>query len=432
MRTDKMTAVWVLAACLAMGSWAAAALDTAPMAGVFQRTGDGKTAPTGADAEIITQFIAAATEQILWAEKPSDAIEARVQLLAYRGQDSYWQSYLGILRGRLEAAIKEAVEFPDAARKAAALRNFSILIAQLDTLDLARLCLGLLDEADTVIRYYAVKALTSDKVNTQLASAVDADPSVRKQLVDALIRAASKENQPLILSQLARNAVKLKGAEGRELLLAVADNRMKAYVAWKVTQESVDLELLTAIVEKMSASVAPEDKLVFAGRFAQYYSYVIQRYAKGQDLLPMPTKQALISTIVGVEESLLSGPALLNRKVTELRSAIQKNNLEALIKAHDALLGSTTGAGELIGKIKFTYEGKATAPKVLPSPPATLPKVMDLAPEDSDEGTEGSDLQETAEPGKEPVNKPSLPAPPQPKPGPPPKPNPAPSEPAPR
>lgn len=439
MRRNKMTAGWIIAVCMGIVSWAGAALDTAPISGVFQKTGNGKTAPTGADVEVVTQFITTATEQILWAEKPADAIDARVQLLAFRGQDQYAQAYGNVLRGRLEAVIKEAAAFPDAAKKAAVLRNFSILIAQMDILDLAKLSVGLLGEPDTVIRYYAVKALTSENVNTQLSAAAAADASGRKLILDALIKMASKEDQPVILGLLARYAVRFKGAEGRELILAVTGNRMKAYTAWKVTQESSDLELLTALVEKLAASVAPEDKAVLAGRFAQYFSYVIQRYAKGQDILSVPARQAMISTIVGTEESLLSGPALLNRKAADLRSAIQKNNMEALMKAHDALLGSASGAGELVGKIKYTYEGNATAPKVLTPPPANLPTVTELASKAAAESTpaEAADTADsTAEPTGQPQPKPAGPAPakpaPEPKPVPGPKPNPAPAKPAPK
>ena len=409
MRRNKTTAGWIIAACMGIVSWAGAALDTAPISGVFQKTGNGKTAPAGADAEAVTQFITTACEQILFAEKPADAIEARVQLLAFRGQDPYAQAYANVLRGRLEAVMKEAAAFPDAAKKAAVLRNFSILIAQMDTLDLAKLSVGLLGEPDTVIRYYAVKALTSEKVSTQLAASATADAAGRKQILDALIQTASKENQPVILGLLARYAVRFKGAEGRELILAVTDNRMKAYAAWKVTQESADLELLTALVDKLAASVAPEDKAVLAGRFAQYFSYVIQRYAKGQDILSASAKQAMISTIVGTEESLLSGPALLNRKAADLRSAIQKNNMEALMKAHDALLGSASGAGELVGKIKFAYEGNATAPKALTPPPANLPKVTDAAPNATAESADT--MESMAGPMDQPQPKPATPAP---------------------
>ncbi|NLH16099.1 MAG: hypothetical protein GX455_05940 [Phycisphaerae bacterium] len=432
MLIDKWMARWVITACVGIVSWAGAALDTTPISGVFQKTGNGKTAPAGADTEVVTQFITAATEQILWAEKGGDAIDARIQLMAFRGQDQYAQAYVGILRGRLETVIKEAGAFPDAAKKAGALRNFSILIAQMDTLELAKLSVGLLGEKDTVIRYWAVKALTSEKISSQLSTAAATDASFRKQILDALTRTASQEDQPVILVQLARYALKTKGAEGRDLILTVVDNRMKSYVAWKVTQESTDLEILTVLVEKLAASVAPEDKTVFAGRFAQYYSYVIQRYAKGQDIMSLSARQALISTIVGTEESLLSGPALLNRKATDLRSAIQKNNLEALIKAHDAILGSTAGAGELAGKIKFTYEGNASAPKVLPPPPATLPKIQELPPADSDETTEEEELAETPDSAVESPDNPQPPMPPQPKPVPQPKPKPAGTEPAPK
>ena len=78
----------------------------------------------------------------------------------------------------------------------------SILIALMDSLDLANRSVGLLGESDSVIRYYAVKALTSEKVSSQLAAAAAADASGRKRILDALILTATKENQPVVLGLL--------------------------------------------------------------------------------------------------------------------------------------------------------------------------------------------------------------------------------------
>ena len=103
-------------------------------------------------------------------------------------------------------------------------------------------------------------------------------------------------------------------------------------------------------------------------KFAQLYSYVIQRYIIGYDMLSSKTKNDLVSTIVEVEETAIED--LMGQKWGGLKKAIEggKSKLSSLKNEHDVLLGSDK-AGQLAGAIKFTYDNTPdTSPRVLKSP----------------------------------------------------------------
>ncbi len=363
---------------MVLGSVCLAALDIAPMTAVFEKTGKGKTVPTGSDAEVVTKFIAAASDQILWAERPSDAVEARNQLLAFRGQDptrEYGKFFTAALHARLTSALKEAAGLSDPVKKTAAQRNYSILIAQMDVIDMADLALMLLADGDSITRYWTMKALSGERTSAPIIAQVGDSP-LRKKVLDAFHKRIPMEDQPMIHALMAQFAVRIKGVEGRDLMLAIADSRIKAYASWKVTSENVDADVLSVLAEKITASVAPEDKTILTERFAQYYSYVIQRLARNP-VLPPASRKAIISAILTVEDGPLSN--LLGVKSSSLRSAIQKNNMEALLKEHDAILGSSATAGSLAAKIKFSYEGNAKGPKAL-TPPTSSPQKPPSSP----------------------------------------------------
>jgi hypothetical protein len=299
--------------------------------------------------------------------------------LAFRGSDptkDYGKFYSDTLRTRIASALKEVSGLPDAAKKASAQLNFSIVIAQFDSLDMVDLALSLLLEGDAAARYWAMKALTGDRTSTQITAQVGDSP-LRKKIIETLNKRIPNEDQPVIHVMMAQFALRIKGVEGRDLMLAIADSRMRASMSWKVTSEKIDADILSALAEKITASVAPEDKAVLTGRFAQYYSYVIQRLARNP-LLPPASKQAVVSAILSVEDGPLSN--LLGAKSSALRAAIQKNNMEALLKEHDAILGSSAAVGSLAGKIKFNYEDNAKGPKALPLPPTSSPQKPSSAP----------------------------------------------------
>jgi hypothetical protein len=115
-------------------------------------------------------------------------------------------------------------------------------------------------------------------------------------------------------------------------------------------------------------------KAEIARRFAQLYSYVIQRYIKGNNVLNNTQKQQLTSVIIEIEEKCVTRLLGLNRSQGTLRRAIERNNIATLSDEHNKLLGDETSTGQLPSKLGFDYSttpngAKRTAPIPLPDKP---------------------------------------------------------------
>ncbi len=167
------------------------------------------------------------------------------------------------------------------------------------------------------------------------------------------------------------------------MLLQVADERIKRYADWTVTYEFYDILILKLLESKIPLSsqnmVAPTattslSKPAMARRFAQLYSYVIQRYVKGNNVLNDTQKQNLASVMIEIEEKCISRLLGLSRPQVTIRRIIERNNLIALSDEHDKLLGDETSTGQLPLKLGFDYSTspnspKRTAPIPLPEKP---------------------------------------------------------------
>ena len=123
-----------------------------------------------------------------------------------------------------------------------------------------------------------------------------------------------------------------------------------------------------------TASTAGLNKAAIARRFAQLYSYVIQRYIKGENVLNETQKQHLSSAIIEIEEKCVARLLGLSRSSGTIRRTIERNDLTALSDEHNKLLGDETSTGQLPAKLGFDYSTtpdgpKRTAPIPLPDKP---------------------------------------------------------------
>jgi hypothetical protein len=113
-------------------------------------------------------------------------------------------------------------------------------------------------------------------------------------------------------------------------------------------------------------------KTAIAQRFAQLYSYAIQRYIKGKDILNETQKQQLASLLIEIEDKSIS--RLIGGPQVTIRRAIERDTMAALLDEHNKLLGNETTAGQLPSKLGFDYSTtpngpKRTAPIPLPEKP---------------------------------------------------------------
>jgi hypothetical protein len=150
-----------------------------------------------------------------------------------------------------------------------------------------------------------------------------------------------------------------------------------------VTNEFYDIIILKLLESKIPlpsqsmgvpTTTTSVSKSAIARRFAQLYSYVIQRYIKGNNVLNDTQKQHLASVIIEIEEKCISRLLGLDRAQATIRRTIERNNLIALSDEHNKLLGDETSTGQLPTKLSFDYSTTPsgptrTAPIPLPDKP---------------------------------------------------------------
>jgi hypothetical protein len=145
--------------------------------------------------------------------------------------------------------------------------------------------------------------------------------------------------------------------------------------------EPLDDIILKSLCSKISSpATAPngtsagQSSSAIARSFSQLYSYVLQRYVKGKELLSDTQKGQLASIIVETEDKCIS--KLLGKTQTGIKGAIEADDTAAILREHDMLLGNETTAGQLPLKLGFEYSSTGssrTAPAPLPEPPKPIP-----------------------------------------------------------
>ena len=123
--------------------------------------------------------------------------------------------------------------------------------------------------------------------------------------------------------------------EVEDLLLQIANMRIKRYAEWKVKFEPLDDLILKSLCSKISSPAmarsaetsASRSNTAIARSFSQLCSYVIQRYVKGGELLSDMQKEQLASVIVEIEDKCIS--KLLGKTQTGMKRAIEADDTAA-------------------------------------------------------------------------------------------------------
>ena len=311
------------------------------------------------DIELIDDFLASAFDEMLFAEDFFEAVRARVAISTRKGpkQANQYSLHFKTSAGKqIDSTLTEVNEWEDDDRKVQAWRNLVILLGELESMELVQLGLPLIDHEDAAIRYWAVKSITNPSIAAQLVSETDGDAELASEIVRLLGELVQTEKRPEILNLIARFAGVLEGAGATELLMAVADSRIKVYEDWTVKHELMDAGLLRMLGRKILLETSAQQRRLLCSKFAQLYSYVIQRFIMG-DALSQATMAQLASVIVEAEQTAIA--ELMDRPQKTIRSAIEKRNFTTLQKEHDRLLGTEAKAGTVLEKLGFDY-GKDT------------------------------------------------------------------------
>ena len=335
-----------------------------------------KTVLDPRDFEIIDRFLDEAVQELVRERNFTEIHKRRAVIISRKSeQGQYAEHFSKSAYKHIQDGFAQANDLTPEKRKTNAIVNLLILIHGLEDLRMVNLAANWLDNGNAVIRYWAVKCLTSPAIVQQLNAGANSNPSQAAAIVgrlNSLVEAGSAE----ILIQMARFAAGLNIPQAEALLLKVADERIKRYAAWKVRHELSDIVLLKLLEVKISVaapgSSASVSKPAVARRFAQLYSYVIQRYLKGPVVLSKTQKNHLASVMVEIQEKCVS--RLLGAPQTTIRRALERESAAAILDEHNALLGSGNTPGQLPTKLGFDYGtdpagAKRTAPIPLPDAP---------------------------------------------------------------
>jgi len=335
------------------------------------------------DKKVIDDFLDQAVQELVKNKDFTSIAELRSVILSRKStQSEYAQQFSESAYKYIQAGFEETQILRPEERKTNIIISLMILIDGLEDLRLADLAMKRLNDENMVIRYWAVHSLTNPGIVQQLNSEIASNPELARTITEQLKKVV-ETSKPEVTVHIARFAANINIPEGEELLLEVADERIKRYADWTVKHEFYDIIILKLLESKIplssqsigaSAATTSPNKPAIARRFAQLYSLVIQRYIKGENVLNENQKNHLASVIIEIEEKCITRLLGLSRSQGTLRRAIERNDLAALSNEHNKLLGDETSTGQLPSKLSFDYSTtpngpERTAPIPLPNKP---------------------------------------------------------------
>jgi len=333
------------------------------------------------DKKIIDDFLSQAVMELVKTKDFTSIAKLRSVILSRKStQSQYAQQFSESAYTHIKAGFKEAQTLRTEERTTNVIINLLILIDGLQDIRLTDLAMGMLKDENMVARYWAVHSLTNAAIVQQLNAGTTSNPELATTIAEQL-KEVVESSRPEIIVHIARFAANINIPEGEQLLLQVADDRIKKYADWTIVHEFYDIIILKLLESKIPLSsqgigatlpTTSPSKPAIAQRFAQLYSYTIQRYIKGKDILNETQKQHLASVLIEIEEKCIS--RLLGVPQVTIRRAIERDNMTALSDEHNRLLGDETSTGLLPSKFNFDYSTtpngpKRTAPVPLPEKP---------------------------------------------------------------
>ena len=302
------------------------------------------------DFAVIEGFIAESINELLTAEDFTSLSNVRNSIIA-RNQAQSGDQYKDVFSDSLNKCI------PDAFKKTQSLvpeknsviitANLLILVESLQDEKLTDYAMQYLRNSNAVIRYWAVKCVTNqfmvDKFNSSSNPIFAAKAT---KLLNDLIADGDTDS----LAAIVNFASKIRSTAGNEMLLAIAERRIGEYVGWKVDNELIDAALLNSLFD---IYVRNTTKKIYAQKFGQLFSYVMQRYIKGQAILTGKQKSNLASVMIEIEQTCMTRALGLRQSV--IKKAVEGSKIDALKKEYARLFDADGQKGELASKMKFDY-----------------------------------------------------------------------------
>lgn len=368
----KIFAVWAVLGIAVLNS-GAFAVDTREIEAVQH-----KAVLEEADLQIIDNFVADAVDELVKTVDFTSIAKIRTVVLSRSSssKDSakaqYEAQFAESANKYISGAIEAAKRLTPAEHRFRVILNLLILADSLEEPRLADLGITWLDDEDNAIRYWAVHSVANPVITDKLNSGGTANSELAEKITEQLEKVV-ESSCPETLALIAEFAARVDIPEGEDLLLQIADTRIKKYEKWKVDYELLDGDILKLLDSKIPPESTSKPEIAY--RFGQLYSYVIQRYVKGRDVLSNTQKNYLASVLVDTEASCISKRLKVAQSV--VKNAVEQGDFQALLQEHDRLLGDELRAGQLPLKLNFDYGknpdgSRRIAPLALPKPPKEL------------------------------------------------------------
>lgn len=330
----------------------------------------------GEDLKIIDQFLSEAVSELVNTRDFAEIAKLRTVILSKQSnQGQYAQQFSESAFKHISAGLEQAKQLAEE-RRFKVILNLLILIDGLQDLRLTDLAIALLKESNQAVRYWAIRCVTNpglvDKLNPGGSSEPALSSSKGQELAQRIVEQLKElvdAASPEMLALMAEFAATVRVPQGQDLLVQIADARMKRYVDWTVEYELLDGAILKLLYGRIAATGSADPALV--RRFAQLYSFAVQRYIKGRDVLPDANKHYLASVLVEIEDKCIG--RLLGRPQSAIKKAVEQADYPAILLEHNKLLGEGANVGELVAKLQFDYGArpdgsKQTIPLTLPQP----------------------------------------------------------------
>jgi len=328
------------------------------------------------DLQIIDKFVAESVQELMKTRDFTSIAKVRAVISSRNSSNmdsasaQYAEQFSESARKYISEAFEAANKLTPEEHKFRMTINLLILVDSLEDLRLADLAKGMINDENEAIRYWAVHSLTNPGFIEQL-NATEETKLLASSIIEQL-KELVESSKPEILALMTEFAAEVDIPQTEDLLLQIADIRIKRYANWTVEYELLDSTILRLLDNKMFSGGMSNSAI--ARRFGQLYSYVIQRYVKGQDLLSATEKQRLASVVV--ETEVLCINKHLGTAQSAIKKAVEEEDYMTLLKEHNRLLGEETRAGLLPLKLNFDYGKKPDgsrriAPLALPEPPKT-------------------------------------------------------------
>jgi hypothetical protein len=328
-----------------------------------------KATLTDADGTVIDQFVAAAVREMLDRTEfgnISSATEAFAKEVTPAQPNPRYTEYFTAAAARhFKSGLAEAEKLADATRKKDIKLNLLIMLERVGQLRTAVVAENEFDDAAAGVQYWAVKCVLNPAVVSQLNAGTPDASKAATDIASRLKAVVPTEGNPAILGLIADWAGAVNAPETADVLVAVANKRIREYEDWTVSEQLIDGKVLEALGKKVKASKPA------AVAYGQLLSDCMQRYARfmaSSSTLGEQDAFHLATTLTTVERGSLS--ALLGPGRVNIQNAMAKQGagLTALNGEYALLFGSAAAQGELTRVLGVRFPDAQGREQALPRP----------------------------------------------------------------